>query len=85
MPFANHGFEIQGHRGTRGTLPENTIPGFVAAIEAGVDGMEMDLLMTKDGEIVIHHEFFVNPVLCCYLDGSPIKEAPLIRNTTLKG
>ena len=83
MSSSIHSLEIQGHRGTRGTLPENTIPGFVAAIEAGVNGMEMDLLMTSDGQIVIHHEFFVNPTLCCYLDGTEIQESPLIKDMSL--
>ncbi|MEC7113524.1 MAG: glycerophosphodiester phosphodiesterase family protein, partial [Bacteroidota bacterium] len=35
--------EIQGHRGARGLLPENTVPGFVLAIREGADVLELDL------------------------------------------
>jgi glycerophosphoryl diester phosphodiesterase len=69
---------VFGHRGSRGTLPENTIPAFLSAIEAGVDGLELDLLATKDGAIVIHHNFFLNPVLCKRFDGEPVDEKQLV-------
>jgi glycerophosphoryl diester phosphodiesterase len=74
---------VFGHRGSRGTLPENTIPAFLSAIEAGVDGLELDLLATKDGAIVIHHNFFLNPVLCKRFDGEPVDEKQLVLDTTL--
>ena len=41
--------EIQGHRGARGLLPENTIPAFERAIDLGVDVLELDLGMTPHG------------------------------------
>jgi glycerophosphoryl diester phosphodiesterase len=75
-------FEIQGHRGARGSWSENTLPSIMAAIEAGVQAIEVDLLSTKDGEIIIHHHFFLNPKLCTYLDGSQIEESPLISELT---
>ncbi len=78
-----NGMEIQGHRGSRGTTPENTLPSFQAALEAGVDAIECDLLITVDQQVVIHHDFFVNPGLCTYLDGSTIHSTPLIRTVTL--
>ncbi len=83
MPSLHQVFEIQGHRGARGIRPENTLPSFKAAIEAGAHGIEMDLLMTKDGEIVIHHDFFLNSRLCQYRDGSPIQKTVLIKESTL--
>ncbi|WP_079992918.1 glycerophosphodiester phosphodiesterase family protein [Candidatus Protochlamydia naegleriophila] len=83
LPSLSQAFEIQGHRGARGLLPENTLPSFSAAVEAGVHGIEVDLLMTKDGEIVIHHDFFLNPRLCQYRDGSPIQNIALIKESTL--
>ncbi len=77
--------EIQGHRGARGDWPENTLPAFAAAIKAGTSCLELDLLCTADGEIVIYHDYFVNPDLCTYLDGSEIPvPAPLIYDLTLK-
>ena len=53
--------EIQGHRGARGLLPENTIPAFERAIELGVDVLELDLGMTRDGVPVVHHDRALDP------------------------
>ena len=53
--------EIQGHRGARGLLPENTLPSFERAIELGVDVLELDLGMTRDGVPVVHHDRALNP------------------------
>ena len=55
------GIEIQGHRGARGLLPENTLPSFEPAIELGVDVLELDLGVTRDGVPVAHHERVLNP------------------------
>ena len=56
-----HSVEIQGHRGARGLLPENTIPGFERAIELGVDVLELDLGLTRDGTPVVHHDRRLSP------------------------
>ena len=56
-----HAMEIQGHRGARGLLPENTIPAFERAIELGVDVLELDLGMTRDGVPVVHHDRALDP------------------------
>ena len=53
--------EVQGHRGARGLLPENTIPAFERAIELGVDVLELDLGLTRDGVPVVHHDRGLNP------------------------
>ena len=53
--------EIQGHRGARGLLPENTIPAFERAIELGVDVLELDTGMTLDGILVVHHDRTLDP------------------------
>jgi glycerophosphoryl diester phosphodiesterase len=45
--------EVQGHRGTRGWAPENTLPAFAKALEFGVDVLELDTGITKDGMVVI--------------------------------
>ncbi|MES2121911.1 MAG: glycerophosphodiester phosphodiesterase family protein [Chlamydiota bacterium] len=76
--------EVQGHRGSRGTMPENSLPSFGAAIEAGADVLELDLLVSKDGVIFIHHNFFSTPELCVYRDGTPLTESTLISNWTLE-
>jgi glycerophosphoryl diester phosphodiesterase len=53
--------DLQGHRGARGHLPENTLPGFALAIEMKVDTLELDVGVTRDGVVVIHHDRRLNP------------------------
>lgn len=45
-----------GHRGSAGTHPENTLPSFQAAVDAGACYLELDVHMTRDGEIVVSHD-----------------------------
>lgn len=53
--------EIQGHRGARGLAPENSLPAFEKALDLGVDVLELDTLLTKDGMVVIHHDPALSP------------------------
>ena len=46
-----------GHRGVRGSLPENTLAAFEAALGAGLDGLEVDVQRTRDGHLVLTHDF----------------------------
>jgi glycerophosphoryl diester phosphodiesterase len=50
----------QGHRGCRGLMPENTIPAFLKAVDFGVNTLEMDLVITKDNQVLVSHEPFFN-------------------------
>ncbi|MGA5440155.1 glycerophosphodiester phosphodiesterase [Streptomyces griseoincarnatus] len=45
-----------GHRGVMGVEPENTLRSFVAAQEAGLDVIELDLHLSKDGALVVMHD-----------------------------
>jgi len=56
--------QVQGHRGARGLRPENTLPAFEFAIAAGVDALELDMAVTKDGEIVVSHDPLLHPPVC---------------------
>lgn len=47
---------VFGHRGACGYLPENTIESMRLAIEQGVQGIEFDVIPTRDGELLIRHE-----------------------------
>lgn len=47
---------IEGHRGARGHLPENTIASFIKAIELGADTIELDVVISKDKKVVVSHE-----------------------------
>ena len=49
-------FDLQGHRGARGLLPENTLPAFEKAIALGVSTLELDVGVSKDGSVVISHD-----------------------------
>jgi glycerophosphoryl diester phosphodiesterase len=53
--------DLQGHRGARGLLPENTLASFQRALELGVTTLELDIAITKDGVLVIHHDPTLNP------------------------
>ena len=64
-----------GHRGCRGIYPENTIEGFKNAIELGVDGIEWDVVVNKDHELIISHDPFIDTNYCSNKDGSEIKLA----------
>ena len=48
------------HRGAHQTLPENSIPAFLRAIELGADAIELDVHATRDGTLVVHHDEVVN-------------------------
>ncbi|MGC9208381.1 MAG: glycerophosphodiester phosphodiesterase [Nitrososphaeria archaeon] len=50
------GVLLFGHRGARGLAPENTLPSFRTAVEYGVDGVELDVHLSKDGEVIVMHD-----------------------------
>jgi glycerophosphoryl diester phosphodiesterase len=52
--------QIIAHRGSKGVRPENTIVAFNKAIDEGADGIETDVHLSKDGELVIIHDETVN-------------------------
>lgn len=48
--------KIFAHRGASGYAPENTIKAFLMAAEQGADGIELDVQLTRDGEVVVVHD-----------------------------
>jgi glycerophosphoryl diester phosphodiesterase len=56
FPTPQPNFFIQGHRGARGYLPENSIEGFIFCIENNILAMELDLIVLPSGEVVVSHE-----------------------------
>ncbi|MEV5829295.1 glycerophosphodiester phosphodiesterase family protein [Spirillospora sp. NPDC052242] len=54
--------ELHGHRGARGLLPENTLPGFAHALDLGVDAVELDVGLSADGVVVLGHDQVLSPV-----------------------
>lgn len=61
---------IYGHRGCRGLRPENTLPAFLHALEWPIDGLELDVIMSADGEVVVSHEPWLNAAICTGPDGA---------------
>lgn len=48
--------KVLGHRGARHEAPENTLLGVEVALRAGVDGLEVDVHLTRDGHVVVIHD-----------------------------
>lgn len=60
MNIALPQFDRQGHRGSRGLMPENTIPAMQKAIDLGVTTLEMDAVISKDKKVVVSHDPYFN-------------------------
>src|SRR5687768_1094249 len=74
--------DIQGHRGARGLLPENTLPAFARALEIGVTTLELDCAITKDGVVVVSHDPVLNPDIARGPDGQWLPAGPAIWSLT---
>ena len=74
------GLDLQGHRGARGLLPENTLPAFAQALTLGVTTIELDTAVTKDGVIVVSHDATLNPDITRGPEGLWIKRDDLAIN-----
>ncbi|MDF1654335.1 MAG: glycerophosphodiester phosphodiesterase [Coxiellaceae bacterium] len=74
-----------GHRGARGLSPENTIPAYQDALALGVDYIDMDIGMSKDGVIVVAHNYALNPDITKKPDGEWLQNDELyIKDLTFK-
>ena len=67
--IAQQSAQYIGHRGCRGVYPENTIEGLKKAIQYGADGIEWDVVINKDDEIIISHEPYIDTTYCQLKDG----------------
>ncbi len=65
-------FDWQGHRGARGLLPENSIPSFLKALEFPIKTLELDVVVSKDNQIIVSHEPWFSQHICNKPDGSPV-------------
>ncbi len=63
-------FDIEAHRGGRALFPENTLVSFANALSMGVNTLELDIGVTRDGVIVVSHERGLNPDLARGPDGN---------------
>lgn len=69
------GFDWQGHRGARGLLPENSVPAFLKALEyPEVSTLELDVVISRDSQVIVSHEPWMSAGICSHPDGSPVRE-----------
>lgn len=68
-------FSTEAHRGGRGLMPENTIPAMKWAVDLGVSTLEMDTHISKDGQVFLSHDHYVNPSFTLDPDGKEIPES----------
>ena len=78
-------FDLQGHRGTRGNDPENTLPAFERALEVGVSTLELDIGVAADGVVVVSHDPYLNPAITRDATGQwlPGAKGPLIKSLSI--
>ena len=62
-------FNKEGHRGTRGLMPENTIASMYKAIDYDVNTVEVDVVVSKDKKVVISHDIYFHPEITTTPDG----------------
>lgn len=67
--------DLQGHRGARGLLPENTVPSFLMALDLGVNTVELDVVISSDSQVVVSHEPWFSHEICSKPDGTPVTES----------
>ena len=65
-------FDVQGHRGARGLAPENSIPAFKKALSLGANTLELDVVISKDNQVVVSHEPWMNHQICLTPEGESI-------------
>jgi len=75
---------VHGHRGSRGTHPENTMSSFMEASEARADWLELDLVLSKDSIPVVSHDPVLSADLCLDAQKRPINRVLPIKLLTAK-
>lgn len=74
--------KLIGHRGARGLFPENTLQGFARAVALGVDGIELDVGLARDGVPVVCHDPALDPHLVRGPAGSWLSKPIPLRDLT---
>lgn len=77
-------FDVQGHRGCRGLRPENTIPAFLLALDSGVTTLEMDVVITRDRQVVVSHEPWMSGSICRDPEGKEIANKDSLRHNIFR-
>ncbi len=72
MASKDRPFSFQGHRGARGLAPENTLPSFLKCLELGINAFELDVVISKDRQVIVSHEAWFNPAITTKPNGKPL-------------
>jgi glycerophosphoryl diester phosphodiesterase len=72
---AQQSLDVQGHRGGRGIMPENSIPAMINAVKIGVRTLELDCVISKDNQVVVSHDTYMSSDFMLKPDGSTIDKA----------
>ncbi len=70
----NTKFQVHGHRGCRGLYPENTITAFEHAHSLGVDAIELDIVISKDKQVIVSHEPYFSHKFSTDPKGKPVRK-----------
>jgi len=83
QPDTRKKMEVYAHRGARSYAPENAIPGYTAGLAIGTHWVDMDIVMSKEGEIIVSHDIRLNPDIVRGTDGKFITERKIVKSLTL--
>jgi len=73
--LAQSPLDVQGHRGARGLMPENTIPAMLEALRLGVTTLELDVVITADQQVLLSHEPWINADICLDASGQELSSS----------
>lgn len=76
--------QAHGHRGARGVAPENTLSAIRAGIDAGCDAIEIDLWISADNRLVVHHDPVLSSCIARGANGDWVEQGPAIRASTVE-
>src|ERR1700674_3169181 len=72
------------HRGGAQLMPENTLAAFAGAVARGCDGAELDVQLSRDGQVVVHHAFWLKTGLARRNGQWRSEPGPRIKDLTLE-
>lgn len=70
--MAQSAFNREGHRGARGLMPENTVRAMKKAMDLGVQTLELDVVISKDKQVVVSHDNYMSSDISLKPDGTPV-------------
>jgi glycerophosphoryl diester phosphodiesterase len=83
LPDTRGKLEVYAHRGARSYAPENTIPGYTTGLAIGTNWVDMDIVMSQEGEVIVSHDIRLNPDIVRGGDGKFITERKLVKSLSL--